>query len=362
MAIQAIKKLGSSDFSFGFLKKDSFFFKTIENVLGKATTDQILSAKTTKAEVLLVGDTKALGLLVYEKELFKIDILKKNRTLFKLNNFGLIGEHLEGEKAYQKMLFDRVVKLSKRVRAEGILLDISNQSKNLTFSNDYGFSKIEDSNSSKNCFFQYLINSEDEHKTGKKRTLSASSNSSDSYERPAKLQKTESSSTVTESIKSKAASTSSEKTELSHTHPQLSRSKSESYLNHDKKGTPTTHSLPMKGTIYFEYIMSGVKKFEGRVCRYQCSQMKVGDSLKMFDGRAGWGILCEITSVDKYLSFEQMLRAKGVVQMLPQLSEKKISAEALIREGVKIYESFPGAQAVKQSGAIAIGVKFVKKI
>jgi ASC-1-like (ASCH) protein len=127
---------------------------------------------------------------------------------------------------------------------------------------------------------------------------------------------------------------------------------------------PTTHFLPMSGTIYFEYIMSGKKKYEGRVNRGTCAKMQVGDILKMLDNRAGWGIECEVVSKDKFTSFRDMLVAKGVINMLPQLEPKasQLSNEALILEGIKIYNSFPGSQSVQSLGAVAIGVKFLKKI
>ncbi|MGE0630880.1 MAG: hypothetical protein AB7O96_00605, partial [Pseudobdellovibrionaceae bacterium] len=127
---------------------------------------------------------------------------------------------------------------------------------------------------------------------------------------------------------------------------------------------PRVHNLPMKGTIYFDYIMSGKKKYEGRVCGYACNSMRVGDHLKLFDRRAGWGIICEITSKDQYRGFEEMLRDKGVLPMLPQLEDasRRLSDEGLLREGVKIYQAFPGSQRVHSAGSIAIGVKFIEKI
>lgn len=124
------------------------------------------------------------------------------------------------------------------------------------------------------------------------------------------------------------------------------------------------HRLPMKGTIYFDLIMKGEKQFEGRVCGPACQNMHAGDILEMFDRRANWGIECVITSKDVYPDFEDMLRAKGVLLMLPQLkdSSKHLTSEELIKEGTKIYRSFPGADRVRQYGAVAIGVKFLRKV
>jgi len=128
--------------------------------------------------------------------------------------------------------------------------------------------------------------------------------------------------------------------------------------------TPKTHRLPMKGTIYFDYIMNGKKKYEGRVNASGCQKMKVGDRLRLFDRQAGWGIICEITSKDNFDSFTDMLESKGVLSMLPQLEDKAktLSKRELIREGVKIYKAFPGSQRVHRVGCSAIGVKFLEKI
>ncbi len=123
-----------------------------------------------------------------------------------------------------------------------------------------------------------------------------------------------------------------------------------------------THHLPMKGTIYLENIKKGVKTHEGRVCRGTCAKMRVGDHLVLKDKSAQKGIECEIISCDKYYSFKEMLQAKGVLNMLPQLAEyaKRATSEKLLEEGVRVYEGFPGSHDVKKLGCVAIGVKFLK--
>lgn len=133
---------------------------------------------------------------------------------------------------------------------------------------------------------------------------------------------------------------------------------------HRREPQTSTHRLPMKGEIYLKYIMEGIKLYEGRVHLSTCQRMRVGDRLDLKDNRAGWGIQCEITSKDVYSSFADMLREKGVLNLLPQLSEKSkyLNEEDLISEGIKIYNSFPGSQNVNRFGAVAIGVKFIRKI
>jgi|GEM_PF-2637012 len=122
--------------------------------------------------------------------------------------------------------------------------------------------------------------------------------------------------------------------------------------------------LPMKGTIYLDNIKSGLKKFEGRVNGPLCQNLSIGSLIDFFDRSARRGIQCEVTSCETYSSFHEMLEAKGVINMLPQLSEKAkfLDPNALIQAGVNIYCAFPGAGRVKTLGAIAIGVKYLKDI
>lgn len=127
---------------------------------------------------------------------------------------------------------------------------------------------------------------------------------------------------------------------------------------------PKVHSLPMKGEIFLRAIKAGTKKFEGRVHATQCQKMQVGDQLRLFDNRARWGILCEIVSKDIFPDFEPMLKAKGILTLLPQLEEdsKKVSSDELMRRAVAIYRGFPGSQRVHKLGAAAIGVKWIKDV
>lgn len=121
------------------------------------------------------------------------------------------------------------------------------------------------------------------------------------------------------------------------------------------------HFLSMKGSFYLENIINGEKKYEGRINTQKCRNMKVSDHLKLFDKEAGFGIICEITSLDVFDSFDEMLKKMGVLKLLTQLKEKNYSSDELLRQGLKIYMNFPGSKRVYIQGAVAIGVKFLKK-
>lgn len=118
----------------------------------------------------------------------------------------------------------------------------------------------------------------------------------------------------------------------------------------------------MKGTIFLKAIREGSKKFEGRVNGSQCRKMQVGDTLRFFDRSAGWGILCEIISLDAYPDFRSMLEDKGILALLPQLKRESCSKEKLMEKALAIYHGFPKSERVKKLGAVAIGVKWVKDI
>ncbi len=131
-----------------------------------------------------------------------------------------------------------------------------------------------------------------------------------------------------------------------------------------KEKANSLHELSMKGVKYFHYIMDGSKLFEGRVNGSKCRAMKAGDLLKMVDSAAGWGIICRIVSKDEYKDFKDMLMDKGVLAMLPQLAiqAESLSEDQLIKAGLDIYHAFPGSYKVKERGAIAIGVEFIRKV
>jgi ASC-1-like (ASCH) protein len=131
---------------------------------------------------------------------------------------------------------------------------------------------------------------------------------------------------------------------------------------------------------YMTFIRRGVKSAEGRVNSRGYDSLAVGQ-IVYFHNRQ-MGILCRITHVNRYESFEAMLRGEGVGNMLPQFDEQKREqirdllnhnklknlqwsaewdTERCIQEGAtQIYKKFPGWERVKASGAVAIGVEYIK--
>lgn len=163
---------------------------------------------------------------------------------------------------------------------------------------------------------------------------------------------------------------------MSKSDPQLSLNRSliekELFTNYDRdhttertqKDNTQTHTLPMKGTLYLDMIKSGEKKYEGRVNAPFTQKIHVGDQLKLWNAPAKRGIICRVVKRYNYKSFEDMLKDRGVLLMLPQLKGKSrtLTPQALLEAGVHIYEAFPGSDRVRTSGCVAIEVEYLRDV
>ncbi|MCB1073398.1 MAG: hypothetical protein KDK96_09920 [Chlamydiia bacterium] len=380
------EKINPQDFSklsFDYLKVSSPFKSIIKELLEIDNFTKCLERTDRRCEVLLLDQENPLGFIVYKKALR--EDLEEAPSSFEIKSFEILDSVHSLGKNYQKLLLDRVIKLAKRAFSNNIILEVSESNKFINFfkSNEFNVIKTWKINSlathkmallcfplSKQRISKASVVQDDSltpltsanfkrkrefEVKDKKTCIEQEDRSIDSRKR-----KRESDSEV-DSIKRKREEHKDQESREKGAEERAPRIVSEPSF---RPPPPRMHNLPMKGTIYFDYIMSGKKKYEGRVCGYACNSMRVGDHLKLFDRRAGWGIICEVTSKDQYRGFEEMLRDKGVLPMLPQLEDasRRLSEEGLLREGVKIYQAFPGSQRVHSAGSIAIGVKFIEKI
>jgi ASC-1-like (ASCH) protein len=367
---------------FKYLRKSSSFKPLIQECLGRSNFAKCIERKDRKCEVLLINDEEPLGLFVYKRSLN--NDLELAPQSFSIKTFQLINPKKNLGKTYEQILLDRVIKFAKRSFAQGVIVEIEKQSLLLPFLQSKGFNIIKswDEEYDKHLVhfslpskktrmistaektLETVNKSNSEEKISKKRTRTQEDQPVDSRKQASK-RKRESDFEV-DSVKRKREEYKDQESREKRAEERAPRIEMPRRVVEPsfRPPPPRVHNLPMKGTIYFDYIMSGKKKYEGRVCGYACNSMRVGDHLKLFDRRAGWGIICEITSKDQYRGFEEMLRDKGVLPMLPQLEDasRRLSDEGLLREGVKIYQAFPGSQRVHRAGSIAIGVNFIKKI
>jgi len=98
---------------------------------------------------------------------------------------------------------------------------------------------------------------------------------------------------------------------------------------------------------FLQYIDSGIKKAECRVCSPYIEKFKPGDILTL-KGKGEY-VKCSITYLHFYRNFEEMLNSEGVQNLVPFVDN--------FNDALKIYNSFPGSERVRTFGCCAIGVK-----
>ena len=108
------------------------------------------------------------------------------------------------------------------------------------------------------------------------------------------------------------------------------------------------HDMPIREP-FLSLIRKEEKRVEGRVNSIMCRRLRTGDFIHFFN--RCYGILCKITFLHDYSSFEQMLKREGVSNLLPGIHS--------IREGIRVYENFPGANREKRCGVVAIGIRVI---
>lgn len=125
-----------------------------------------------------------------------------------------------------------------------------------------------------------------------------------------------------------------------------------------------THILPIEGHMRLHTIATGIQKYEVRIFGPECKKLTVSDHLLLFDKKIGLGVQCKISSLDIYYHFEEMLHAKGILNLLPQLKEAAhmLSYPALLTKGAEIFRNTSGFERIHPHGVVAIGLEFMRYI
>lgn len=100
-----------------------------------------------------------------------------------------------------------------------------------------------------------------------------------------------------------------------------------------------------------KHIASREKKAEGRIASKFVRNLKVGEKLLLFS-KINF-MVCDIKYLHFYKSFEGMLGAEGLENMVPFVETTQ--------QALDIYNSFPGAVRVKKLGCCAIGLDFLEE-
>lgn len=101
---------------------------------------------------------------------------------------------------------------------------------------------------------------------------------------------------------------------------------------------------------FLQYISLKIKKAECRIATSNIKNFKVGDEL-LLKSKDEF-VLCEITYLHFYKSFEDMIFCEKTENIVPFVDSNE--------EALRIYKNFPGSQRVKSMGCCAIGVNPLK--
>jgi ASC-1-like (ASCH) protein len=86
-------------------------------------------------------------------------------------------------------------------------------------------------------------------------------------------------------------------------------------------------------TIYFDYIQSKVKLYETRVYDKKRQEIKLLDVVKFKDTGSNRTFMGKITELSYCKTFKKAIEDVGIKKILPNARS--------LKEGIKIYESFP---------------------
>eukprot|EP01027_Heterolobosea_sp_BB2_P007360 GEZU01010958.1.p1 GENE.GEZU01010958.1~~GEZU01010958.1.p1 ORF type:complete len:140 (-),score=34.61 GEZU01010958.1:119-538(-) len=113
---------------------------------------------------------------------------------------------------------------------------------------------------------------------------------------------------------------------------------------------------------YYSLVKSGKKKVEGRLAHNEYMKLKPGDVIQarkdkksLAEGEQQDSFYLRVVKVNKYSSFEEMLRAEGINKVLPSNS---ITSE----QGVEVYRVFYSEEEEQKWGVAGIHVEVEKEV
>ncbi len=106
--------------------------------------------------------------------------------------------------------------------------------------------------------------------------------------------------------------------------------------------------------LYVQQIRSGKKTYEGRIFSGPFVRYQLGTKVRWFAGSKSH-VVTEITDIQKFPSFEEMVEQIGYHQLLPEASS--------VQEAVKTYLAIPKyPERAAQHGVVAFGLKVISDI
>ena len=104
--------------------------------------------------------------------------------------------------------------------------------------------------------------------------------------------------------------------------------------------------------IYFNYILDGKKIYETRVYDKKRKEIKLLDIVLFKDRDSNRNFKAKIIELSYFKDFETAIIDSGLKKVLPNART--------IKEGVKLYESFPHSEGNFKKGAQKFGVLRMK--
>ena len=102
--------------------------------------------------------------------------------------------------------------------------------------------------------------------------------------------------------------------------------------------------------IYFDAIKDGKKIYETRVYDKKRQQIKLLDTIKFFERDTKRTFTKQVIELAYFSNFEDAIKEVGIKKVLPNARS--------LKEGVKLYESFPGyKEGAKKLGVLRIKFK-----
>lgn len=112
----------------------------------------------------------------------------------------------------------------------------------------------------------------------------------------------------------------------------------------------TRDNIPLK-MIYLRPIIDGRKTIEGRINNGPFKKLQEGHFIRFHCQNTE--AYCQVTKVNRYSSFAEMLQKEGVKPCLPDVPS--------LQEGIRIYDNIPGyADKARQFGVLAIHIRVLK--
>lgn len=110
-------------------------------------------------------------------------------------------------------------------------------------------------------------------------------------------------------------------------------------------------------SVHFENIKNGFKLYEGRLNKHKFSVLNIGDiiMIKNSNNLAEY-IYVEITSLDIYETFEEMIENKKLEYVLPDQFKLGIDIKNAVKN---VYRQWYNEENENEYGVLCIGIKTI---